>query len=454
MLFRSLFSVILLFFTLPLRSQNSKPNIIFILADDLGYGDLGCYGQTFIETPNLDSLAKNGIQFSQFYAGSAVCAPSRASLLTGMHTGTSPIRGNKERFPQGQFPLPDSTVTIATTLKDHGYNTSLIGKWGLGFTKTTGDPIYKGFESFYGYNCQRKAHRYYPRKLWDNQKVVSNKGRVYSHYIFTEKALEYVEEQKDSSFFLYLTYTIPHAKLQIPEENTLYYKGKIKNDSTLKKLSRKDKNKTVKYSSMVSLMDHDIGLLVAKLDSLNILDNTIIFFASDNGPHTESGYNPKILNSSGGFRGIKRDLYEGGIRVPLIVSWRNIINPGTISNLACAAWDFFPTIDDILDIPNNQQINGISILPTKKKKKQKAHDYLYWEFPGKGGKQAILQNEWKLVSTKVNSSTPKYELFNLTKDPKETNNLVNDEKDIFEKLKTLMNSAHVKNRVFKFKNEK
>lgn len=449
-----LFFTLILLFTLPLKSQNSKPNIIYILADDLGYGDLGCYGQEFIETPNLDKMAENGVRFSQYYAGSTVCAPSRASLLTGMHTGTSPIRGNRERFPQGQFPLPDSTITIASKLKENGYHTSLIGKWGLGFTYSTGDPIYKGFDSFYGYNCQRKAHRYYPRKLWDNQKVTRNKGRKYSHDVFTEKALDYVEEQKDSLFFLYLAYTIPHAKLQIPKNKTLYYKQKLKNDAKLQKLGIRNRKKTIKYASMVSLMDHDIGLLMEKLDSLNILDNTIVFFASDNGPHSENGYNPKILNSSGGFRGKKRDLYEGGIRVPMIVSWKDSIKTGTVSNLQCGAWDLFPTIDDILNVPNNQQINGISFLPTLLGEQQKIHDYLYWEFPGKGGKQAILQNDWKLISTNVNSSSPILELYNIKNDPTESNNLADKEVDILKKMKDLMNSAHTRNPVFKFKYEK
>lgn len=450
------FLLLLLVFLLAplLKAQNPKPNIIFILADDLGYGDLSSYGQSFIETPVLDKLAENGVKFTHYYAGSTVCAPSRASLLTGMHTGTCPIRGNRERFPHGQFPLPDSIMTIAAMLKANGYHTNLIGKWGLGYTFSTGDPVWKGFDDFYGYNCQRKAHHYYPRTFWDNQQVTPNHGKVYSHSIFTNKALEYIEKQKDSTFFLYLAYTIPHAKLQIPENKTLYYQEKLKEDPALQNLSRKNRKNTIKYSSMVALMDHDIGLLINKLDSLKLLENTIIFFSSDNGPHTENGYDPTILNSSGGFRGKKRDLYDGGIRVPLIVSWKDNIKSGIVSDHKMGAWDFFPTINDILNVPDSPQINGISYLPTLLDEEQTAHDYLYWEFHGKSGKQAVLYNDWKLVKNKVNSSNPSIELYNLKSDPKESINLADKEVDMLKKLEEMMNSAHVKNKTFKFKYEK
>lgn len=451
---KPLLLILSILYSLSVWSQNSKPNIIFILADDLGYGDLENYGQDFIETPNLNQLAESGISFMNHYSGNTVCAPSRASLLTGLHAGHSPIRGNKERLPEGQFPLPDSTITIAKLLTDYGYKTSLIGKWGLGFTYSTGDPVWQGFDSFFGYNCQRRAHRYYPRRLWDNHKTTKEYRGRYSHSVFTDKALDFIEQEQDSSFFLYLAYTIPHSKLQIPKEKTQYYKEKIKTDPKLSQLSNKSQKSTTKYASMVSLMDEDIGRIIHKLDSLNLLENTIIFFSSDNGPHAEGGLDPTILNSSGNLRGKKRDLYEGGIRVPLIVSWKNTIQADTITSHVSAFWDFLPTVTDLLNISNPERIDGISYLPTLLGiTKQEKHDYLYWEFHGKGGKQAVLQDNWKLVYTKVNSPNPKIELFNLTTDPTESNDLSQQEVEILEKMKKIMESAHEKNPAFKFRYE-
>jgi len=437
------------------HSQNTSPNVIFILADDLGYGDLGCYGQKFIETPNLDHLADEGIKFLNHYAGSPVCAPSRASLLTGLHTGNSPIRGNRERFPQGQFPLPDSTSNIARTLKEHEYNTKLIGKWGLGYPNSTGNPLQQGFDSFYGYNCQRRAHHYFPRKLWKDDEVVRMSGKTYSHDQFTQQALEYIKEQRDSSFFLFLTYTIPHAKLEIPQANTRYYATKIEDDPAFDQFKKKDKTTIVKYASMVAKMDHDIGLILDQLDSMNLLENTIVFFSSDNGPHSENGYDPKLINSSGDLRGKKRELYEGGIRVPLIASWKGVINPGSTTDHVSAFWDFFPTITDMLNISDQDKTDGISYLPTLlDKASQVDHDFLYWEFHGKGGKQAVLQGDWKLIRTGVNSAHPKQELYDLSSDPFESNDLTGKQPVISNGLVKLMSSAHTKNPIFKFKFEK
>lgn len=436
-------------------SQQNRPNIIFILADDLGYGDLEYYGQKFIETPNLNQLSENGISFTNHYAGSAVCAPSRASLLTGMHTGNTSIRGNREKLPQGQFPLPDSTITIAQLLQENGYYTNIIGKWGLGYPSSSGIPSLQGFDNFFGYNCQRRAHRYYPRKLWDNQKTTKEFKKEYSHSIFSEKALEFIEEESEKPFFLYLAYTIPHSKLQIPKEKTTYYQEKINSDSILSKLGNSDAKKIVKYASMVALMDEDIGRIIHQLDSLHLLENTIVFFSSDNGPHSENGYDPSILNSSGDLRGIKRDLYEGGIRVPMIVSWKDHIEPNTVTNHVSAFWDFFPTVTNLLQISNPKEIDGISFLPTLlNSENQEKHDYLYWEFHGGKGKQAVLKDNWKLIKTKVNSSNPQFELFNLVEDPSESKNRILGNIDISESLKKIMDSAHSENRIFKFKFEK
>lgn len=449
--------LILLFtlFSIPVLSQTTQPNIIFILADDLGYGDLENYGQSFIETPNLNELAENGISFLNHYSGSTVCAPSRATLMTGMHTGHSPIRGNREKFPEGQFPLPDTSITIAKLLTETGYKTGLIGKWGLGYPYSTGDPVWQGFDNFFGYNCQRRAHHYFPRKLWDNQEITKEYGGRYSHSIFTDKALEFIEEKAENPFFLYLAYTIPHAKLQIPKNKTTHYKEKLKQDKNLSKLGLRNRDSVVKYVSMVTMMDEDIGRIVDKLDSLHLLENTIIFFSSDNGPHSEGGLNPTILNSSGSLRGKKRDLYEGGIRVPLIVSWKGKIPSNSTSEHVSAFWDFFPTITDLLNISNPKSIDGISYLPTLLDTgKQKEHDFLYWEFHGRGGKQTVLHNNWKIVVNKVNSSNPQIELYNLSTDPAESKDLSDQNVEVLKKMKNIMRSAHKENPVFRFKFER
>lgn len=315
------------------QAKTDRPNIIFILADDMGYGDLGCYGQRLIQTPNLDAMAKQGLRFTQFYAGTAVCAPSRSSFITGQHSGHTPIRGNKGVEPEGQWPIPDSAVTIAEVLKKGGYVTGDFGKWGLGPVASTGDPLKQGFDKFYGYNCQTKAHNYFPDHLWENDTRIDFAGNTpnsfsdYSPDLIQQKALTFIKEQKDKPFFLFLSYTLPHAALQAPKGDSLFAKyRKLFNEEEQPvpdamwtgKGYQPQPYPRAAYAAMVSRLDIYVGQVLQKLREYGIDKNTLVIFSSDNGPHKEGGNDPAYFKSSGPLRGIKRDLYEGGIREPFI----------------------------------------------------------------------------------------------------------------------------------------
>jgi len=423
-----------------------KPNIILILADDLGYGDLGCYGQTQIKTPNLDKLAAEGLRFTDFYAGSTVCAPSRCALMTGLHTGHAFIRGNST------LALRPEDITVAELLKDAGYRTGLIGKWGLGDANTTGLPQKHGFEEFLGYLDQVHAHDYYPSFLWrfdpragfDGQETLygnlaGSKG-TYSHDLFTKAALSYLKIYQPEAanhyrpFFLYLAYTIPHANneegarsgngMQVPSDAP--YSGESWPPA--------EKNK----AAMITRLDADVGKLLDKLKELKIDKNTLIFFTSDNGPHKEGGVDPAFFHSSGPFRGIKRDLYEGGIRVPAIAHWPGKVKPGT-TDLAFAFWDFLPTAAEMAGTKSAEGIDGISMLPTLLGRSQtNHHDFLYWEFHERGFQQAVRMGKWKAVRPQAGESL---ELYDLSTDPGEKQNLAETNPDVVAKLEAYLKTA-------------
>ncbi|MCJ7813142.1 arylsulfatase, partial [bacterium] len=320
-----------------------KPNIIYILADDLGYGDLSCYGQQRFNTPHLDQLADEGIRFTQHYSGSTVCAPSRSSLMTGLHTGHTPIRGNKEVQPEGQVPLPASSITIPELLKEAGYVTGAFGKWGLGFPGSEGDPNHQGFGEFFGYNCQRIAHHYYPWHVWHNQEKVilaeneGSKRGVYGPDLIHEKVLRFIEENQDKPFFLYIPSIIPHAELFAPEAYMARFRGRLDPEKSYSGVDSGERFRQGAYGSqpeahaafaaMVTLLDDQIGEIMASIKKLKLDQNTIILFSSDNGPHLEAGADPDYFDSNGPLRGYKRDLYEGGIRVPMIARWPGQIKP-------------------------------------------------------------------------------------------------------------------------------
>jgi arylsulfatase A-like enzyme len=420
-----------------------KPNIIFILADDLGYGDLGCYGQTKIQTPNLDRFAAEGMRFTQAYAGSPVCAPSRAVLLTGRHVGHTRIRGNST------LPLLPEEVTVAEVLKPAGYVTGAVGKWGLGLEGSTGTPSRQGFDEWFGFLSQTLAHNYYPTQLWRSSRslgydqpledepvpIAANfggaKGR-YAQDLFTMAATNFVRVNKLAPFFLYLAYTIPHA------HNELKDKGmEVPSDAPYSQEDwpQPEKNK----AAMITRLDADIGRLLAQLKALQIESNTVVFFTSDNGPHKEGGVRPDFFRSSGLLRGLKRDVYEGGIRVPMLVRWPGRIAPGTVSDQVWHFPDFLPTAAEIAGVQPPPGVDGISILPTLLGQAQtNQHEYLYWEFHEGGSKQAVRLGDWKGV--RLEPGQP-LELYDLKTDAGETKNVAAAHPDVVARIEAILKTA-------------
>jgi arylsulfatase A-like enzyme len=432
---------------LPARSiaQQRKPNIIFILADDLGYGDLGCYGQKRIETSNIDRIAAEGVRFTDGYAGSTVCAPSRSCLMTGTHTGHTRIRGNSS--PTGRVALRPEDTTIAEILKKAGYQTGLFGKWGLGEANTTGRPTQKGFDEFFGYLNQTHAHSYYPDHLWHNDEQVFLPGnlaggkREYSHDLIAEQALDFVRRSKDQPFFLYLALTTPHANneagrflgdgMEVPDYGR--YAGE--NWPTTEK----------GFAAMITRMDRDIGRLMALLKELGLDVNTVVLFSSDNGPHHEGNHDPEFFGSRGGLRGIKRDLYEGGIRVPAMARWPGKIQPGGVSSQVWAFWDVLPTLAEIAGAQAPAGLDGISMLPALLGKPQKHHVYLYWEFFERGFHQAVRQGEWKAVRHGLDAPI---ELYDLKQDQTESSDVAGDHRDIVLRMREILESARTESKEF------
>lgn len=435
------------------KTETAKPNIIYILADDLGYGDLSCYGQKRFLTPNIDRMAKEGMTFTQHYAGCPVCAPSRSSLMTGLHTGHTPIRGNKEWKPEGQWPMAAASVTIAEMLKQADYVTGGFGKWGLGYPGSEGDANMQGFDTFYGYNCQRLAHNYYPGHLWDNQQQVileGNQGDRFETYApdqIHQQALRFIEEHKDHPFFLFYPSTIPHAELLLQEENIKAFRGKLLPEKSFKGAEPGDENfrlgaygtqeeSHAAFAAMVTLLDKQVGEVLDQLKVLGLDQNTLVIFSSDNGPHLEGGADPDYFDSNGPLRGYKRDVYEGGIREPMIARWPGKIQPASQTDLISAFWDVMPTVADLAGVQAPEQIDGISFLPTLLgQRNQKKHNYLYWEFHEQGGRQAIRKEDWKLVRYKVldtvNITT---ELYNLRTDLEEKNNVAAAHPEVVKEL--------------------
>ncbi|NCT08663.1 MAG: arylsulfatase [Flavobacteriia bacterium] len=449
-----------------IKQNSSKPNIIYILADDLGYGDLSFLGQKKFKTPNIDKLAKEGVFFTQHYAGTSVCAPSRSSLLTGLHTGHTFIRGNKEISPEGQFPLPKNTYSLSKMLQKEGYTTGAFGKWGLGYPGSEGDPLQQGFDTFYGYNCQRLGHHYYPYHLWDNNKKVileGNSGKKKEQYapnLIHKKALEFIDKNKKNTFFLFYPSVIPHAELAAPKSYVEKFIGKLDPEKTFKGTDDGKEYREGNYESqthahatfaaMITLLDEQVGEIVQKVKDLGLEKNTIIIFTSDNGAHQEGGADPDFFNSNGGLRGYKRDLFEGGIRVPMMVKWKGKIKEGSKTNHISAFWDVFPTFLEIAKQKPEEKLDGISFLPTLLgTKSQKQHDYLYWEFHELGGRQAIRKNNWKLVKNNV-KKTPTFFLFDLDNDPFEKNNLAEKFKEKRIELTKILENARTPSEYFIF----
>lgn len=453
------------------KPSDLPPNVIFILADDLGYGDLGFLGQQYTETPNIDRLAEEGMFFSHHYAGSTVCAPSRSSLLTGLHTGHTPIRGNSEVQPEGQFPMADTLLTLSKVFQEAGYATGAFGKWGLGMNETSGHPSRQGFDSFFGYLCQRYAHRYYPAYLWENQEKVELPGNdwtnkvTYAPDVIQEKTLEFIDQNQSKPFFLFMPIVLPHAELAVPDDEIFQkYRQKFGEETPHIGPIGGDYGPEMKipayqsqpfphatHAAMVARIDNIVGEVVTKLEALGLSENTLIIFSSDNGPHREGGADPDFFDSNGIFRGYKRDLYEGGIRVPTIVKWPAKVKAGSASNHASAFWDWLPTFAELVGKSAPSEIDGISLLPTLLgEKEQPKHDHLYWEFHELGGRQAVQKEGWKLVKYQIKDAEKMtVELYNISVDPGETQNLSLENPQKVAELDELIRKAHRPNPVFR-----
>jgi len=428
-----------------------KPNVVFILADDLGYAELGCYGQKKIKTPNIDRLAAEGMRFTQAYSGNPVCAPSRCTLMTGLHTGHSQVRGNKQMggaagwelgaTTGGQYPLAAGTATVGTLFQQAGYATGAFGKWGLGRVGTSGDPQKQGFDHFFGYICQRQAHTYYPNHLWKDGEVYwieenkDGKEEVFSHDVISEGALDFIRANKDRPFFLYVPSTIPHVALQVPEDSLAQYKNKWPDPAyDGKKGYFPHTHPRACYAAMVTRLDREVGRIMALLKELKLDDDTLVIFSSDNGPTFNGGSDSKFFESAGPLRGLKGSVWEGGIRVPMIARWPGRIASGAVCDHVAAFWDFLPTCAELLDERLPEPTDGISMLPSLlgAPDKQKCHAHLYWEL---NGQQAVRMGQWKAVRLKPDRKT---QLFDLEADLGEQNDVADQNPKIVAKAEAIL----------------
>ncbi len=472
------------------RSATKLPNIVYIYADDLGYGELGCYGQKLIETPHIDQIARNGMRFRQHYAF-AVCAPSRYLLMTGQHSGKAYIRGNHEweqRGPvwdfkameenpylEGQWPIPDSVVTIAEVAKQAGYTTGMVGKWGLGAPYTQGAPNRQGFDYFYGYICQRQDHTYYNGHLWENEvrvpidnKIVDPnvvfpkdldsmdarnyevyQQKVYAPDLLVKAALRFIDKNRDKPFFLYYPTPLPHVSLQAPREKVDYYHAKFGDEKPfLGGNYFPCRYPRATYAAMISTLDDQVGMIVAALQKNGLYDNTIIMFCSDNGPAYNAGVDPAFFNSAGRFEGGygwgKGFLHEGGIREPFIVQWPGKITPGSVSDHVSATIDIMPTLCELLKLPPPPDIDGLSLLPALlgQQKKQQQHEYLYFEYPEYGGQQAVRMGKWKALRLNIMKGVIKTQLFDLSNDIREEHDIAGQHPDIVKRMEAIMEKEH------------
>jgi arylsulfatase A-like enzyme len=482
--------------------EKTKPNIIFIMADDLGYGDLGCYGQQLIETPNIDKLATNGMRFTQHYSGSPVCAPSRCVLLTGMHSGHAYIRGNDEwrergevwdyramiadSTLEGQRPIPENTSTIGKLMQSEGYTTGMIGKWGLGAPNTHGIPNKQGFDFYCGYNCQRQAHTYYPVHLYlnENRLYLGNDTvaphtnlddgadpldldsydqynlATYAPDVMFSEMIKFIEQSKDQPFFFYWASPIPHVALQAPQRWVDYYVEKFGDESPYlgKGGYFPHRYPHAAYAAMISYLDENVGQLVQKLKEEGIYDNTLIIFSSDNGPTHNGGTDSPWFDSGGPFKSergwAKGVLHEGGIRVPMIASWPGKIEPGTTSDHISAFWDLLPTVCDISGAAIPENVDGISYLPELMgSDSQEKHSHLYWEFPASNGQQAVRMDQWKAIRKNIRDGNLDLELYNLETDIQEQVNVAGQHPEIIRKIEEIMKNEHVPAEIDRFKME-
>lgn len=436
------------------KQATEKPNIIFIMADDLGYSDLGCYGQQLIKTPKIDSMAAHGMKFTQCYSGASVCAPSRSVLMTGMHTGHTTVRGNFGKGGvvglgggEGRIPLKESDTTIAQVLKDAGYVTAMVGKWGVGEPNTSGEPYKKGFDKFYGFLNQRRAHTYFPEYIWKDTTKVMLEGNAngqkndYTHELFMDYISNFLDENKENPFFLYIPFCLPHDEYEIPELGQ-YTDENWYDDA---------KN----YAAMVSRLDRNVGRIMDKLKDLGLDKNTYVFFTSDNGVNGETDQ-LDIFDSSGPLRGAKRDAYEGGIRIPMIAYCPGKIQPGQSNDLVWYFADVMPTLTDLANTKAPVQIDGMSVLPTLKSEDQPEFEqrYLYWEFYERSGWRATRFGNWKAIQQDMYMEEPQsIELYNLADDIGETKDLSAQYPEVVKKAEKIFENAHKPSPYFMWKED-
>ena len=436
------------------ENSNRKPNIVLIMADDLGWQEIGVMGQKKIRTPNIDNLATKGMRFNQFYSGSAVCAPSRCNLITGKHGGHAYIRNNREIKNKGdifggQLPLPEGEIGLAKILKSVGYTTGCFGKWGLGAVGTTGDPLNQGFDRFYGYNCQRHAHNLYPKYLVNDQEnellpgnTRSNTGEIYAPQRIADEMLEFVSKNKKQPFFLYYPTVLPHLPLQAPKEDIEEYKGLWPETPYNGRSYQPHPTPRACYAAMISFLDKQIGRLMALLKNLNLDRNTIVMFTSDNGStHLRSQVDYDFFDSVGPLRGLKGSLYEGGIRVPFIAHWPGKIRSNQQSDHLAANYDLLATIAEIVDVQITMDTDGTSFLPLLlgKTEDQKIPPYLFWDFAGYGGQMAVRMGKWKGLKRDLRKKDKvTFELYNLEEDIGETNNVTSQHPEIAAKIEQII----------------
>ena len=435
---------------LPAQPRSGPPNIILIQADDLGYGDLSAYGQGKFSTPGIDRLAAEGIRFTNYYSGSTVCAPSRAALMTGTHTGHAWVRGN------GEIPLRAEDMTIGMLLRDAGYRTAVIGKWGLGTPGTTGQPDKKGFEYSFGFLDHRHAHRQFTDHLYRNaERVPVDLEKDYVNDLFTREAESFITHNDPKPFFLYLNYTVPHAELRAPEESLAPLRSRflpetpfVNAQADAKPAGATPDGASLGYRSqatphaafvaMITRMDRDIGHLIDVVSQRGMSERTLIIFTSDNGPHQEGGADPAFFRSSGGMRGIKRDLYEGGIRVPMVARWTGTIPAGRVSYHEWAHWDMLPTLSEIAGAKTPEEIDGMSMARALRGDQQLGHDFMYWEFHERGFQQAVRMGYWKAVRLKNGAPL---ELYDLPNDPNEQHDVASINPDVVTKIEAYLKTA-------------
>ncbi len=456
-------------------AQADPPNVVLIMADDLGWGELGCYGQQIIRTPHIDALARDGMRFTQFYSGNAVCAPSRCCLMTGLHPGHAFIRDNGNptgledlkrqygwEFP-GQQPIPAETVTLAKLFRNAGYATGAMGKWGLGHCGTTGDVNNQGFDLFYGYHCQVHAHNHFPKFLWRNHtqellpgNTAQLSGPVYSQDRFIEEAIAFVDANRAKPFFLYLPFTVPHLSIQVPQSSTDEYTSSILEDPYKHTAYLQHPTPRAAYAAMLTHMDRGIGELLARLDELKLSDNTIVLFTSDNGPTYDrlGGSDSAFFQSAGDLRGLKGSLYEGGIRVPLIVRWPNHVAAGKVVDWAGAFWDLMPTLCELTATEFPSNIDGRSFAPLLLGKPQAEHEFLYWESPGYGSQQAVRVGGWKAVRQQMAPKSRKEqpittELYDLRNDESEKIDVAAANPEKVTALEAILAAQHVRSDLFR-----